>query len=420
MRCMKSSRNSRRAFFKYSALWGLGTVWGPSLRACPEDEISDWSAMIKAPILRKSLIPTPCVIHSIELLQLAGQYLVRVRTTDGAEGLAAANPMTMQLCYPIFLQRVVPVFVGKDAREWEVLQEELYVHQSNYKWQGLPFWSSVAALEFAVLDLLGKVAQLPVGQLLGEVRRKDIAVYHASSHRGNSPEEEIDHLQKLVDRIGNKAIKFRLGARMRYDEASTRRDEALIPLARKVFGEDAVLYADANGSYDVPKAIEIGRLLQDHDYGFFEEPCPFDAYTQTQQVAEKLTIPIAGGEQEPSIRQFAWMASRGVLRVLQPDLVYFGGMIRSLRVAKMAERAAIPCTPHMSGYGMGFLYVLHFASCVSDPGPFQEYKGASELPIYSDSSTLAPISGLITCPSGPGWGVVIDPDAVSKAVIIRG
>ncbi|GAB4402424.1 MAG: D-galactonate dehydratase family protein [Bacteroidia bacterium] len=392
----------------------LGAWAATPPRWVPADVGDDWVALMHRPVVQRALLPDPLLIEQVEVLQVGDQYLVRVRTRDGAEGLAAANPRTMRVSYPILLERIVPVFVGRDARDLEALLEDAYVYQSNYKWQGLPFWSSLAALEFAVLDLLGKAAGVSVGTLLGGVKRSDIAVYHASEKRGNTPEAEIEYLQKLVERIGNKALKFRLGARMRYDADSTRRDKALIPLARKVFGDDATLYADANGSYDVKLGIEIGRLMEDYGYAFYEEPCPFDHYEETYAVARKLRMPVALGEQESSLRRFVWLAQHRIVDILQPDLLYFGGLIRSIRVSYMADRAGIPCTPHMSGNGMGFLYVLHFAACVNNPGPFQEYKGDSEIPVQAVGTTLLPVQGMIRVPEGPGLGVEIDPGYVAR------
>jgi L-alanine-DL-glutamate epimerase-like enolase superfamily enzyme len=155
--------------------------------------------------------------------------------------------------------------------------------------------------------------------------------------------------------------------------------------------------------------------MQDHGFRFYEEPVPFDHYEETRQVAEALAIPIAGGEEEPSLRQFRWMIGNGVLQVVQPDLFYFGGMIRSLRVARMAEAAGLECTPHMSGGGLGFLYAAHFASFAPAHGPHQEYKGTDELPVSSPTSPLRAEKGVVRVPSGPGLGVVFDPAFVRAA-----
>jgi L-alanine-DL-glutamate epimerase-like enolase superfamily enzyme len=371
-----------------------------------------------APVLRPDALPKPVVVSSVELLRSGRSFLVRARAKDGAEGLAEGNGAVLQSAWPILTRRVAPFFVGKDARELESLLEGVYLRDSNYKWQGLPFWTCVASVEMALLDLLGQASGRSVGELLGGVRRREIAVYRASSHRGNAAEEELEYLTKVVEEDGAKALKFRLGGRMRYDEATTRRDHALIRMTRRAFGDAVTLYADANGSYDVPQAIAIGRAMEEHGFRFYEEPVPFDHYEETREVAGALAIPIAGGEEESSLRQFRWMIENDVLQVVQPDLFYFGGMIRSLRVARMAEAAGKECTPHMSGGGLGFLYAAHFASFAPAHGPHQEYKGKDDLPVSSPTSPLRAEKGVVRVPSGPGFGVVFDPAFLREATVL--
>lgn len=410
---------NRRNFLKSGTALGMLAV-APKTNPFKTKHLS--SQIIKAastPVLKTEYFKQPVKIASIELLKNGQHFLVRAKSKDGTVGMAVANPRIINSTYPILLNRVIPFFIGKDARDLENLIEGVYLHKSNYKWQGLAFWVCVAWVEFVLLDLLGKVSGKPVGDLLGGVIRRDISIYRASSHRGNSPEEEVDYLAKLIEETGAKAVKFRLGGRMMYNEKTTRRDKGLIPLARKKLGDEAIIYVDANGSYDIPMAIEIGRILEDYNVAFFEEPCPFDYYEETKQVANNLTIPIAGGEEESSLRQFRWMIENDVLQLVQPDLVYFGGFIRSIRVARMAAAVEMDCTPHMSGHGLGYLYVLHFASCVPNVGLHQEYKGDNDqLPISSDSSSLKSEQGRIRVPSGPGFGITLDRVFINNAEIV--
>jgi L-alanine-DL-glutamate epimerase-like enolase superfamily enzyme len=375
---------------------------------------------VAAPVLRRDLFPDAVTLGKIELLRNGRFFLVRARSSNGAIGLAEGHGPVLESAWPILVRKVAPYFEGKDARHLDSLIDEVYVHNSNYKWQGLPFWASVASVELAILDLLGQVAGRPVGDLFGGVRRREIAVYRASGHRGNSPEEELDYLRRVAEEDGAKAIKFRLGGRMRYDETTTKRDHAFIRMTRKAFGDSVTLYADANGSFDVSKAVEIGRAMQDNGFSFYEEPVPFDYYEETRQVADALTIRIAGGEEEPSLRQFRWMIETGVLQVVQPDLFYFGGMTRAMRVARMAEAAGLECTPHMSDSGLGFLYAAHFASFAPACGPHQEYKGTDELPVSSPTSPLRAEKGVVRVPSGPGLGVLFDPAFVRDARVVEG
>jgi L-alanine-DL-glutamate epimerase-like enolase superfamily enzyme len=410
-------RTHRRTFFR-SSLAALPLSAAARSGRAAETSLTDeeLARVAEKPVLDASGLNSAVTIASMELLRNGNNFVVRVRTTSGDEGLAVPNCMHMVNLYPIFVNRVAPFFKGKDARGLEPLLWELYRHGDNYKYQGLALWVCVAAAEFAVLDLLGKLAGKPVGDLLGGVKRRDINVYRASGVRGNAPEAEVEYLQKLVSETGARAIKFRVGGRMsRNADSLPGRTEKLVPLVRKTFGPEMTLYADSNSSYDVPHAIAVGRLMEENGYAFFEEPCRFDHMEETKAVADALSIPVAGGEQEFSEAGFRWMIRHRAVDVVQPDLHYHGGFIRSLRVARMADAAGLVCTPHMSGSGLGYLDVAHFVSCLPNPAPFHEFKGDTDIPVGSDSSTLKVEKGVVRVPSGPGFGITIDPDFVRKS-----
>jgi len=318
--------------------------------------------------------------------------------------------------YPIFMNRLQPFFLGKDARNWEDLLDEVYVYKSNYKLQNLALWVPLATIEFAVLDLLGKIAGKSMGELIGSVHHRYIHVYRANNYRGKSAQESIELIKKNVFETQAKALKFKLGGRMSHNrDTPPGRSEELIPLVRQTFGEDMVIYADSNGSYDVAEAIRIGKLLEEYKFDFYEEPVPFDWYQETREVADALTVPIAGGEQEPSLRNFRWLIGNHALDIVQPDIFYFGGMIRSMKVARMAEAMGKTCVPHISGSGLGYLYMMHFVSALPNAGPYHEFKGFNrEIPVECPTSPLKSEGGKVKVPSGPGLGLTIDPDYVSK------
>jgi len=410
--------NTRRNFLKLTAGAGAiglasGRLPGAEQRQPTPEQVDRAAA---APILRIESLASPVKIASIELLRNGRVFLVRIRSTDGAEGLAVPNADRLIDTYPVFLNHVAPFLIGKDARQWESLLWELYRHDSNYKFQGLALWVCVAAAEFAVLDMLGKLTGKSIGDLLGGVKRRELAVYRASGNRGNTPEAEIEYLHKLIEETGAKALKFRLGGRMSKNADSLPgRTEKLIPLVRKTFGDQMTLYADANSSYDAEHAIPVGRLMEEHNYAFYEEPCEFDHLEETKKVADALTMPVAGGEQEFSEWRFRHAILNRVVDVVQPDLHYYGGFVRAMRVARMAAEAGMPCTLHMSGSGLGYLDVIHFASCCPDPGAHQEFKGETTIPVHCDTSDLKCVNGMVRVPSGPGFGITIDPAFVSKA-----
>ena len=370
-------------------------------------------------VLRSKFLNEPITIQSIDLLRNGRNFLVRIRSHDGAESVTAPNSLRLKDCWPIFQNRVRRFFIGKDACQIEKLLVQLYRHGSNYKWQGLAFWVCQAALEMGVLDLIGKVRGVPLGELFGDVRRRDIGIYRASGNRRNTPEQEADVLRRFIAETGAKAVKIRLGGRMKQlEDTRPGRTEKLIPHIRKVLGDQITLYADSNSSYGVKDAIRIGRLLEENDYAFYEEPVPFDHLWETKQVTEALKIPVAGGEQEYSMRRFRWAIENRAMDVVMPDLHYNGGFIRSVRVARMADAAGLKCTPHMSGSGLGYVNVLHFASFVPNITDHQEFKGTSDIPCASKTSSLKPTNGTVICPSEPGMGVEVDPDYIKKSKLV--
>jgi L-alanine-DL-glutamate epimerase-like enolase superfamily enzyme len=401
---------TRRSFLTGAA--GLGAIelaaederkLDKTTRSSPGVEELDRAAA--APVLRRDRLKSPVIIDSIKLLKKDREYFVHVRSKDGAEGVSLTNPPRAQYLDKILKQLLIPFFIGKDARDLEDLLWELYRWQDNYKLHGLALWSPQAWVEFAILDMLGRIAGQPMGALLGNIVRQNVAIYVASGRRDTTPEQEVEYLAKLLEQSGAKALKFRVGGRMsRNADAMPGRTEKLIPLVRKTVGDGIDIHADSNSSYDPPLAIKVGRMLEEVKAVYFEEPCPFDELDETKVVADTLKIPVAGGEQESSHWRFRWMiANRGV-DIVQPDLHYYGGMIRSVRVARMAALAKIPTTVHISG-GFGFVYMLHFASCVPDIGRYQEYKlGTGKYGTWFDPPITVK-DGKMTVPSGPGVGI---------------
>lgn len=423
-------KTNRRAFLETALLTGTITGLAGSCCAAVKAEQPPTSGavhypqldrVLAQPVLKKELFAEPVIIEKLELLRYQDNFICRVRSSEGGTGLSVSNNAQMKSLYPIFTNRLQHFFIGKDARELEDLLDGVYLHESNYKLQNLALWVPLATIEFAILDLLGQISQLPIGRLIGEIHQPEIAVYQANNYRGLTAEASIEKIRENVAESQAKAVKFKIGGRMRKDaDNPAGRTEALIPLVRKTFGNDMTLYADSNGSYSVTEAIRIGKILEENGVDFYEEPVPFDWYEETKAVADALSIPVAGGEQEPSLHQFRWLIAHDALQVVQPDIFYFGGMIRSMKVARMAAATGKICTPHISGSGLGYLYMMHFVSAVPNAGPYHEFKGFNrELPLECPTSSLESNNGVVQVPTGPGAGITIDPDFINKHSLLE-
>jgi L-alanine-DL-glutamate epimerase-like enolase superfamily enzyme len=382
--------------------------------------------ILKKPVFRKEFFPDPVIIESLELLRYKDNFLCRVRSKDGAEGISVGHSGQLRSQYPIFTNLLQPFFINKDARELDLILEKVYIYKLNFRLSGMALGVPLATIEFAILDMMGRIAGKAIGALIGEIHNPKVAVYQATEYREKPVRESMDLIISDVNEYKAKALKIKVGGLMFGTEDMNAvgppgRTEEIIPLVRKTFGDKMVLYADSNGFYSPDEAIRVGRLLEEYRFEFFEEPVPFDWYEETKLVADSLSIPVAGGEQEYSLHGFRWLVANNGLQVVQPDNYYFGGMVRSMKVVLMADAFGKKCTPHMTGGGLGFLYMIHFVSALPNALPYHEFKGLNtEIIFECKSSPLTVDDGFIKVPTGPGSGVEIDREFINKFTVVRG
>ena len=355
------------------------------------------------PVVDTSLIKNPVIIESFSMLRCRGYWFLRVRGTNGEEGIAPCSERASYL-HLLLQQQFLPIAIGKDARNLEAILQEIFVTDINYKIQGLAYWCCISWLESAILDMLAKTVNVHISELLGGRSRNELDIYVASGNRHTTPEEEVAILQERVDQVGAKAIKFKLGGRMsRNADSLAGRTEGILNLARKHFGDDFIIHSDGNGSFDARKGIEVGKIVESINAYFYEEPCPFDDLWDTKAVADALDVPLAFGEQETSLRRFAWIIENDAAQVLQPDLQYTGGFIQCIKIARMAAAAGKPVTPHVSG-GFAAYNMLLFCSIIPNAGHYHEYKHFKGVQDCVDGN-INPVNGKILVPNGPGLGL---------------
>jgi L-alanine-DL-glutamate epimerase-like enolase superfamily enzyme len=328
-------------------------------------------------VLKRELFPAPVIIETLELLRDRNNFICWVRSKDGAEGISIGHPFISKDVYLMFMNFLHPLFIGKDARDLDMLITA--VAKRNVKRQGFPLCVQIATIEIAILDMLGNIANKPIGKLIGDIHHPEVLIYlgiRLGELRRKEPEESLDLVNQDFMETKAKAIKIRAGVGDNsgsYKDNSPGRTEKLIKMAREMFGDNMVFMIDGNGSYSVIEAIRIGKLLEEYNYYFYEEPLHWDWYEEQKQVAEVLNIKMAGGEEEFGIHVFRWLIANNAFEIL-PDLFYSDGMIRSMYVARIAEVAGKTVTPHMSEGGLGYLYIVQMVSACASADRFHEFK----------------------------------------------
>ncbi len=422
----------RRTFFQSAAMSGMAAATAP-LASCSNGTNNQQEAgeryrvlgeILRQPVFKKELFTAPVIIASVELLRFENSYVCRVRSEDGAEGISLAHN-DMRYLVPIFLHKVQPFFIGQDARELDLIVEKVFDFRFNFRYGGIALGIPLATIEFAILDMMGKIAGLPMGQLVGDLHNEKVGIYVATEFRELPLEEHFVKIQETVAANDAKAIKIKVGymfagSRDIHDPGLPGKSEKLVPMVREYYGSDWSLYADSNGYYDAEGAIQMGRILEENDYAYFEEPVMFDHFEEIKKVADALAIPVANGEQDQSYYNFRWLLANEGLEIVQPDNYYFGGFIRSMRVARMAGAYGKTCIPHMSGGALGYLYNSHFVSVLPNAGAHHEFKGyRTHVPFECPTSSLKVEDGKISVPTGPGLGIEIDPDFIEKHAQVK-
>ncbi len=158
---------TRRNFFKKTTLGALGSPFIFKLGDKINQETNgvtydQLDKVLSLPVVKTQFFSDPVIIEDVSLLSYGNSMLCRVTSSDGAEGICVSNDLYIQELAPIFLKRIKPVFVGKNAVQLEELMLEAFFQ--SYKLQGLALWIPLATIEMAILDLLGKISDKSMGE----------------------------------------------------------------------------------------------------------------------------------------------------------------------------------------------------------------------------------------------------------------
>ena len=357
-------------------------------------------------------------IASIETFANEFLCFVRVRTRQGEEGWGQVAPYNADITAQVVHRQVAPYALGEDALDIDHLVD--IVPEREHKFPGSYLQRAIGGLDTALWDLRGKLEGKAVCELIGGTPGR-LRAYASSMKRDITPDQEAERLKRLRDRFGFDACKFRIGAECGRDvDEWPGRTEEIVPTMRRGMDDEVALLVDANSGFSPERAIQVGHLLQDNGVSHFEEPCPYWEFEQTKRVTDALGIDVTGGEQDCSLVDWRRMIEGRVVDIVQPDVCYLGGLTRTLRVAKMAEQAGLPCTPHCANLSMVTLFTMHLLRAIPNAGKYLEFsiEGADYYPWQEGLFVESPYAiedGYAIVTDRPGWGVEVNPDWLARS-----
>ena len=321
--------------------------------------------------------------------------VVEVEASDGTIGISAGQGGA-PACYMIE-QHFRRFIVGQDPRNLNRIWDQMFRASRYYGGKGVPLWA-ISAVDLALWDLLGLLRQEPVYQMIGGAVRNEIELYCTGIRPDVAKEAGF------------------IGGKMPLPHSPADRREGLNANVKQFremrdrVGPDFHLMADCWMALDVPYAVELAYALQEIGMYWLEEvlhPDDFDGYKLLKERVPWMRW--TTGEHEYTRYGFRKLIESRSVDILQPDVMWCGGLTELLRISAMAAAYDIPVVPHGSG-----AYSYHFV--VTQPHcPFCEYLNTSTdclsfPPVFGNmfENEILPKNGKIKLTDDPGWGLKLN------------
>ena len=352
------------------------------------------------------------LITSIETYANEFVCFVKVTTSEGLIGWGQTSTYNADITAQILHRQVAPWVLGQPADDIGFLISR--VEAKEHKFPGSYRCRANAGLDTALWDLRGRAEGKAVVELLGG-RPKKLRAYASSMKRDITPQDEAARFLKLRDDFGFDAFKWRVGAECGNDvDEWPGRTEEVVPVVSRALGDGIAKLVDGNSGFSSKRAIEVGRLLEAEGINHFEEPCKYWELEETREVTNALSLDVTGGEQDWDLATWQRMIDMRAVDIVQPDVMYMGGIWRTLKVVEMAKRAELPVTPHSANLSLVTICTMHLLGAIDNAGKYLEFsiEGLDYYPWQENLFLDNPFKiedGKATIPSGPGWGVEINP-----------
>ncbi len=352
--------------------------------------------------------------------------LVKVTTADGVEGIGECYgiPVSGNIACQMVEDTFERFFAGEDPHRVETLFRRVYSAGFTQR-PDVSMMGVFSGLEMAVWDILGKMHEQPVYQLLGGRFHDRLRAYTyiypvgADRHGGqNTHGGDVYHdgdaaAERALDYLaqGFTALKqdpagpysFQGGRELSLHELS--RSEYNIKRLREAVGDNADLLVGTHGQMTTGSAIRLAKRLEPYDPLWFEEPCPPDQMAAHAEVARATSIPVAAGERLTTKMEFRDALDAGV-RIVQPDIGRSGGIWETKKIAMLCELYNAQIAPHIYCGPVAHAAALHVA--FSSPA-FLILETIQTA--FHDAILQAPLpfeGGYFLPPTAPGLGIELD------------
>jgi len=348
----------------------------------------------------------------IQLFTDQGVIGLGERPTGGITKLDSQISLIHELC-----DRHV---VGTNPFNIEQLWQNLYASVHDYRHPGLYATPAISAIEMACWDIIGKVTEQPIYNLLGGLCHDQLRAYSYFDMGGvwENPELAGERALELVEQ-GITCCKmdpiYKLGGPFDFSLKTLRHVGKIFEAMRNAVGDKIEIGFGGHGQLSTAGAIRLASILEEYYPYFFEEPVHPENVDEMARVAAHTNIPIASGERLVTKFEFSELLQKQAAQIIQLDVGQCGGILESKKIAGIAEAHYAMIAPHMFCGPIAFAAALQLDAC-SPNFLIQEYN-------YTDLHNeifIEPIkyeNGFITPLTEPGLGVELDEKVVKRQLV---
>ncbi|MCX8128403.1 MAG: mandelate racemase/muconate lactonizing enzyme family protein [Synergistetes bacterium] len=355
----------------------------------------------------KCKLPKP-IKFSLGVLTHRNFALVKVETDAGISGWGEA--FVNFPSWAIYERKATieyglkPLLIGENPLDPEGLTHRVMsrLYRLGLQWGARGcIYQAISAINIALWDIKGKVEDKPLYKLLGG--EKDKVLLYAIGMDMSDLESSLTMCLKL----GFKALKIRVG----FDKEE---DVILVKKARSIVGKDVKVYVDANQGWESEEAYEMVLRVEEAGADWIEEPTLCEDLKTMSEIAERLTIPLAAGENYFGISDFRKALDLKAIDIGMPDITRVGSIGEMRKVCDLLKERGLPYSPHFYGSDVGFAATLHFACAV--PNRLEVPRDVSLTPLREEvlRTPLEIVDGYAIPPDGPGLGIDVNEEALNK------
>jgi len=355
--------------------------------------------------------------------------LVQVHTDEGIVGLgeAAAYGGYLESTEAVILGELRETIIGQDPFRIEPLWSMMASRAHQRGRRGM-LMMAISGIDIALWDIIGQATRTPLYRLLGGYRDTLDAYASAGFYAEGKDECALAEEVGIYASRGFMVVKIKVGRnpellsnmlhdmiRPGYATASLDEDIERVRLARAAIGKGVGLAVDANNAWTPSVALKFMRAVEQFDIRWLEEPVQTEDIEGSALVAHQLDTPVAGYETETGLPGFRELIARRAVDIVQPDVIWSGGITECRKIAALAQAYGLPVIPHVFSSAVALIANMHFIASLPNAGllEFDQNPNPLRTELFEEPIQTS-ADGTVALPDRPGLGATLNQATVDR------